>query len=112
MHTWLNTQAEGWWRMEFDRLKIPYDYISTQNVAKIADLRAKYDVIVFGPGGGRGNAQSVDQRHADVRQSAAVEGHAADAESGAYRRDRRHAAGDWAGSGWSICRNSCARAAC
>ena len=37
--------------------------------------------------------QSADdcQRHADVRQSAAVEGHAAHAESGEDRRDRRHA---------------------
>jgi hypothetical protein len=59
MHTWNNTQAEGWWRVEFDRLKIPYDYISTQVPAKIPDLRAKYDVIIFGPGGGRGNPQSV-----------------------------------------------------
>jgi len=58
MHTWMNTQAEGWWRLEFDRLKIPYTYISTQTVAKDADLRSKYDVIVFGPGAG-GNAQAI-----------------------------------------------------
>jgi len=58
MHTWMNTQAEGWWRLEFDRLKIPYTYISTQTVSKDAGLRAKYDVIVFGPGAG-GNAQAV-----------------------------------------------------
>ncbi len=58
MHTWLNTQAEGWWRLEFDRLQIPYEYISTQTISKIADLRAKYDVIVFGPGAG-GNPQTI-----------------------------------------------------
>ncbi len=58
MHTWLSTQSEGWWRLEFDRLNIPYDYISTQTVAKIGDLRAKYDVIVFAPGV-RGNPQAV-----------------------------------------------------
>jgi len=58
MHTWMSTQSEGWWRLEFDRLKVPYDYISTQSVAKIGDLRAKYDVIVFAPGV-RGNAQAV-----------------------------------------------------
>ncbi len=58
MHTWASTQAEGWWRLEFDRLKIPYDYISTQNVAKADNLRAKYDVIVFAPGA-RGNPQSI-----------------------------------------------------
>jgi hypothetical protein len=58
MHTWLSTQYEGWWRVEFDRLKIPYDYISTQTASKDGDLRAKYDVIVFPPGG-RGNPQTI-----------------------------------------------------
>ena len=50
MHTWYSTQPEGWWRVEFDRLKIPFDYISTQTAATNSDLRAKYDVIVFPPG--------------------------------------------------------------
>jgi hypothetical protein len=59
MHTWQSTQAEGWWRMEFDRLQVPFDYMSTQTVSKAGDLRSKYDVIVFAPGGGRGNPQSV-----------------------------------------------------
>jgi hypothetical protein len=58
MHTWMNTQAEGWWRLEFDRLKVPYTYISTQVVSKDAGLRSKYDVIIFGPGAG-GNAQAI-----------------------------------------------------
>src|SRR3989440_12244538 len=56
MHTWLNTQEEGWWRLAFDQMGIPYDYISTQDVAKETDLNKKYDVIVFGPGGGNANA--------------------------------------------------------
>jgi hypothetical protein len=54
MHTWLSTQSDGWWRLEFDRLKIPYDYISTQTVAAMPSgaggLRSKYDAIVFPPG--------------------------------------------------------------
>ncbi|HLK20085.1 MAG TPA: hypothetical protein VKT81_14090, partial [Bryobacteraceae bacterium] len=50
MHTWYSTQSEGWWRVEFDRLKIPFDYISTQTAAATSDLRSKYDVIVFPPG--------------------------------------------------------------
>jgi hypothetical protein len=58
MHTWLNTQAEGWWRVEFDRLKIPYTYFSTQTVSKESDLRSKYDVIIFPPGAG-GNPQAI-----------------------------------------------------
>ncbi|HEY2461118.1 MAG TPA: M14 family zinc carboxypeptidase [Candidatus Acidoferrum sp.] len=51
VHTWLSTQTEGWWRIALDDLNIPYDYISTQNVAKIDDLTAKYDVILFPPVG-------------------------------------------------------------
>jgi hypothetical protein len=56
MHTWLSTQDEGWWRLAFDQAGIPYDYISTQDVAKESELNKKYDVIVFGPGGGSPNA--------------------------------------------------------
>ena len=52
MHTWDATETEGWWRQAFDVLRIPYDYISVQDVAKDADLNAKYDVVIFGPGGG------------------------------------------------------------
>ena len=52
MHTWQSTQDEGWWRIAFDQMGVPYDYISTQEVAKDSDLNKKYDVIVFGPGGG------------------------------------------------------------
>ena len=52
MHTWLNTQTEGWWRQAFDFLHIPYNYISVQDVARDQNLNAKYDVILFPPGGG------------------------------------------------------------
>jgi hypothetical protein len=58
MHTWLSTQDEGWWRLEFDRLKVPFSYISTQDVAQEANLNAKYDVIIFAPVG-RGNPQQI-----------------------------------------------------
>ena len=51
IHTWLSTQTEGWWRLALDKLNIPYDYMSTQAVAKIPDLNAKYDVILFPPVG-------------------------------------------------------------
>ncbi len=52
MHTWINTQTEGWWRQAFDFMGIPYDYISVQDVAATADLSSKWDVIVFPPAGG------------------------------------------------------------
>jgi Zinc carboxypeptidase len=51
VHTWLSTQTEGWWRLALDNLGVPYDYISTQVVAKNGDLSAKYDVILFPPVG-------------------------------------------------------------
>jgi hypothetical protein len=57
MHTWSSTQTEGWWRIALDSVGIPYDYISTQEVARDSNLRAKYDVILFGPGGG--SSQSI-----------------------------------------------------
>jgi hypothetical protein len=56
MHTWLSTQDEGWWRLAFDQMGVPFDYISTQDVAKDSELNKKYDVIIFGPGGGNINA--------------------------------------------------------
>jgi len=49
MHTWQNTQTEGWVRMALDELQIPYDYISVHKVRDNANLREKYDVILFGP---------------------------------------------------------------
>jgi len=51
LHTWLNAQTEGWWRQRLDLLKVPYDYISTQDVAATADLAARWDVILFPPVG-------------------------------------------------------------
>jgi hypothetical protein len=56
LHTWTGTQTEGWWRQAFDQLQIPFTYISTQDVAKDANLNAKYDVILFPPAGGNGQA--------------------------------------------------------
>jgi hypothetical protein len=49
VHTWTSTQNEGWFRIAFDQLQIPYDYISDVKLGENPDLRAKYDVIVFGP---------------------------------------------------------------
>ena len=49
LHTWQNTQNEGWLRIALDDNGIPYDYISVHVVRDTANLRDKYDVIVFGP---------------------------------------------------------------
>lgn len=57
VHTWTNTQDEGWFRIAFDRLQIPYDYISVHVIRDTPNLRDKYDVIILGPV--RGSAQSI-----------------------------------------------------
>ncbi|MEN6561484.1 MAG: M14 family zinc carboxypeptidase [Acidobacteriota bacterium] len=49
MHTWQNTQNEGWLRIALDDCGIPYDYIDVHAVRDNARLRDKYDVIIFGP---------------------------------------------------------------
>ena len=51
MHTWMTTQDEGWYRVGFDQLQVPFAYISTQDLARETNLKTKYDVIVFGPVG-------------------------------------------------------------
>lgn len=53
LHTWnSSTQTEGWWRIALDFNRVPFEYISTQEVAKDANLNAKYDVILFPPTSG------------------------------------------------------------
>jgi hypothetical protein len=51
MHTWINTQDEGWYRIGLDQLQIPFAYISTQDVSRDPNLKSKYDVILFAPVG-------------------------------------------------------------
>ena len=56
LHTWTNTQNEGWFRIEFDRLQVPYTYISDQVIRNTPNLRDKFDVIIFPPVGGSAQA--------------------------------------------------------
>lgn len=49
VHSWLNTQNEGWFRIALDRLQIPYQYISDHVLRDTPALWDKYDVIIFGP---------------------------------------------------------------
>jgi hypothetical protein len=57
VHTWTNTQNEGWFRIEFDRLQIPYTYISDHVIRNTPNLRDKFDVLIFPPVGG--SAQTI-----------------------------------------------------
>lgn len=49
LHTWVFTQNEGWFRIAFEKTGIPYSYISVHEIKDTADLRSKYDVIIFPP---------------------------------------------------------------
>ena len=46
MHTWLETQNEGWVRYAFEKMGLPFTYISTQTLKKPGALE-RFDVIVF-----------------------------------------------------------------
>ncbi|HEV8495907.1 MAG TPA: M14 family zinc carboxypeptidase [Gemmatimonadaceae bacterium] len=54
IHTWNNTQDEGWVRYAFDYMGVPYTYMSDQKLAdtKILD---NYDVVIF-PSAGTSSA--------------------------------------------------------
>lgn len=64
MHTWLTTEAGGWWRMVLDRLGVRYSYISTQDIARDSSLHDKYDVILFPPvlGTSAAGAKNITER--------------------------------------------------
>jgi dipeptidyl aminopeptidase/acylaminoacyl peptidase len=49
LHTWVNTQNDGWFRLALDECEIPYSYISDHDIRANANLKSKYDVIVFPP---------------------------------------------------------------
>jgi hypothetical protein len=55
MHSWLETQNEGWVRYAFDQMGVPYTYISDQSLRTPGKLD-KFDVVVFPNVGGSPNA--------------------------------------------------------
>jgi hypothetical protein len=59
LHSWLNTQDEGWFRLALDKLEIPYSYVPLQEIRDTEDLRSKYDVIIFPPAGMLGKSQRI-----------------------------------------------------
>jgi hypothetical protein len=59
LHTWLRTQDEGWFRLGLESLGIPYTYLSTQEVARIPNLRDRFDVILFAPTGGANSSAEI-----------------------------------------------------
>jgi hypothetical protein len=53
IHSWTRTQDEGWVRAALDTYGVPYTYFGENSLAKMGDLRSKFDVIIY-PHGGSG----------------------------------------------------------
>jgi hypothetical protein len=56
VHNWQNTQNDGWYRIAFETLKIPYTYVADTKIRENAHLRQSFDVIILPPMGGFGAA--------------------------------------------------------
>ena len=56
VHNWQNTQNDGWYRIAFETLKIPYAYVADTKLRETANLRQSFDVIILPPMGGQGPA--------------------------------------------------------
>jgi hypothetical protein len=56
VHNWINTQNDGWYRLGFESLKIPYTYLADTRIRETANLRQNFDVIILPPMGGFGPA--------------------------------------------------------
>jgi hypothetical protein len=54
IHSWTNTQDEGWVRAALDHYGVPYSYFGENEVRKIASLRQRFDVILWPHGGAVG----------------------------------------------------------
>jgi zinc carboxypeptidase len=49
VHNWQNTQNDGWYRIAFDQLQIPYTYIADTKLRQTTNLRQQFDVIILPP---------------------------------------------------------------
>jgi Zinc carboxypeptidase len=56
VHSWSNTQNEGWVRAALDTYKVPYTYFGDIKLRE-GNLRQKYDVIIFPHVGGSAQVQ-------------------------------------------------------
>ena len=56
VHNRQNTQNDGWFRLGFESLKIPYTYLADTKIRETANLRENFDVVILPPLGGFGPA--------------------------------------------------------
>jgi len=60
IHTWQETQNEGWVRFSLDKMGIPYTYMADQKL-RVAGVLDRYDVVIF-PHSGQGGMSLVNGR--------------------------------------------------
>src|SRR6185436_19575026 len=70
IHSWSNTQDEGWVRAALDYYKIPYNYFGENAVRKMGSLRSKFDVILGPHGGAVGQAPPTDGKPIPYQRTA------------------------------------------
>ena len=70
IHSWSNTQDEGWVRAALDYYKIPYDYFGENSVRKMGALRSKFDVILWPHGGAVGQMPPTDGKPIPYQRTA------------------------------------------
>ena len=85
IHSWANTQNEGWVRAAFDTYGVPYTYFADITLRE-GNLRQKYDVIVYPHVGGSAQSQ-VNGLPKTERIAAAVQ------EDRRHAQPRRHRSG-------------------
>ncbi len=70
IHSWNNTQDEGWVRAALDYYKIPYNYFGENAVRKMGALRTKFDVILWPHGGAVGQPAPTDGKPIPYQRTA------------------------------------------
>jgi hypothetical protein len=47
LHSWSRTQDEGWVRAALETYGVPFTYMADKELANMADLRSRYDVVIY-----------------------------------------------------------------
>ncbi|MDQ8166108.1 MAG: M14 family zinc carboxypeptidase, partial [Gemmatimonadota bacterium] len=47
LHSWNRTQDEGWVRASLEAYGIPFTYVGDKELAKMPNLKARYDVVIY-----------------------------------------------------------------
>jgi hypothetical protein len=59
LHSWRNTQDEGWARYTLERMGIPYTYLGEDKLRAAPRLRERFDVVLFPSQGANAGAKQI-----------------------------------------------------